>query len=110
MRQERHRQDEDRAQDDYVEIFEVVHYGQSNTFTGHLGPALTGSPVKVLYTRDSNGETISHTATTDANGDFRDAVTFTSKQAGRWKAQAFFDGDVDHGASSSKIVQFTVST
>jgi hypothetical protein len=88
----------------------VVHYGQSNTFTGHLGPALTGSPVKVLYTRDSNGETISHTATTDANGDFKDAVTFTSKQAGRWKAQAFFDGDVDHGASSSKIVQFTVST
>jgi uncharacterized GH25 family protein len=85
-----------------------VHFSQSNTFTGHLDPAFAGGPVKVVYTKDSNGEQIAQSTTTDANGDFKDAVTFARKQAGSWKAQAFFDGDVDHGASSSNIVQFTV--
>jgi hypothetical protein len=86
----------------------AVHFGQSNTFTGHLDPAFAGAPVKVVYTADSNGEQITQSTTTDANGDYKTGITFSRQQQGSWKAQAFYDGDVDHGASSSNVVQFKV--
>jgi hypothetical protein len=78
------------------------------TFTGHLDPALPSAPIVVVYTRDSNGETITHDATTDASGNYTDTVSIPRAKAGQWHAQAFYSGDTDHGASSSAVLQLTV--
>lgn len=85
-----------------------VTFDKDTAFGGHLDPALSGAPVKVVYTRDSTGETISHDATTDANGDYGDTVRIPRAKAGAWHAQAFYAGDTDHAASSSAILQLTV--
>jgi hypothetical protein len=86
----------------------TVGIGSPNTFTGHLDPGFGPTPVTIVYTRDSNGETVNHSVTTANNGDFTDNITFTKAQAGRWHAQASYGGDLGHGASSSTVVQFTV--
>jgi hypothetical protein len=85
-----------------------VSFGKPASFGGHLDPALASAPVKVVYTRDADGQTISHDLTTDGNGDYADTVTIQRAQQGQWHAQAFYGGDTDHGASSSAVLQFTV--
>jgi hypothetical protein len=85
-----------------------VTFDKDTAFGGHLDPALAGAPVTVVYTRDSNGETISHDVTTDANGDYGDTVRIPRAKAGAWHAQASFGGDATHGASSSGVLQLTV--
>ena len=86
----------------------AVTFNKPGTFGGHLDPALANAPIKVVYTREANGKTIPQDATTDANGDYGDTVTIQRADAGQWHAQAFYEGDTDHGASSSPVVQFTV--
>jgi hypothetical protein len=85
-----------------------VTFGKATAFGGHLDPSLAGAAVKVVYTRASNGETITDPVATDGGGDYSDSVTIPRAKQGNWSAQAFYDGDADHGASSSNIVQFTV--
>jgi hypothetical protein len=85
-----------------------ISFDKPATFTGHLDPALGGASVKVVYTRQSNGETVEHTVSTDGNGDYTDTVTIPRSKAGNWQAQASYAGDDTHGASSSAVLQFTV--
>jgi hypothetical protein len=85
-----------------------ITFNKPATFAGGLSPDLPGAPVKVVYTRDSNGETIEHTVTTDAGSDYTDTVTIARQKAGSWHAQASYAGDGTHGASSSAVLSFTV--
>jgi hypothetical protein len=85
-----------------------VTFDKPTTFTGHLDPIISGAPINVVYTRDSNGETITHSVSTDSAGNYTDTVTIPRAKAGGWKAQASYAGDVTHGASSSNVLQFTV--
>lgn len=85
-----------------------VKFNTNTTFSGHLDPAFAGASINVVYTRDSNGETIQHAQTTDASGNFTDTVNIPRQKAGAWHAQATYAGDADHGASSSNVVSFTV--
>jgi hypothetical protein len=85
-----------------------VTFDKATTFSGHLDPAFAGAPVRVVYTRDSNGETIEHSATTDAAGNYSDSVTIPRAKQGAWHAQAFYDGDADHLPSSSAALQLSV--
>jgi hypothetical protein len=85
-----------------------VTFDKPASFGGQLAPAVNGAPVTVVYTRDSNGETVVHTVSTDANGDYTDTVTIPRAKAGNWHAQASYAGDSTHGASSSDAFQFTV--
>jgi hypothetical protein len=86
----------------------TVKFDSPTGFKGHLDPAFAGAPVKVVYTRDSNGETIEHSVSTDANGDFTDTVTIPRAKRGAWHAQATYAGDATHGASSSNNLAFSV--
>ncbi|MEA2467379.1 MAG: hypothetical protein QOJ57_1505 [Thermoleophilaceae bacterium] len=87
-----------------------VRFDKPNTFTGHLDPGVPGAQIKVVYTRDSNGETIEHTVAAADNGDYTDTVTVPRAKAGKWHAQATYAGDATHGASSSAVVNFTVTS
>jgi hypothetical protein len=80
------------------------------TFSGNLTSGPSAAPVKVVYTRDSNGETISHDVTTDASGNYTDTITIPRAKQGAWHAQAFYSGDADHGASSSAVLSLSVGT
>jgi hypothetical protein len=86
----------------------AVHFDKQNTFGGHLDPGIPGAQVKIVYTRDSNGETIEHTVTPANNGDYTDSATFPRAKAGKWHAQASYAGDATHSASASAVVPFTV--
>jgi hypothetical protein len=86
----------------------TVKFDSPTTFRGHLDPAFADAPVKVVYTRDSNGETILHTVSTDSGGDFTDTVTIPRAKRGSWHAQATYAGDATHGASSSSNLAFSV--
>jgi Peptidase family C25/Propeptide_C25 len=87
-----------------------VKFDKATTFSGHLDPGFAGASVKVVYARDSNGETIEHTVTPDAGGDYTDSVTVPRAKAGKWHAQASYAGDNTHGASTSNTVAFAVGS
>jgi hypothetical protein len=86
-----------------------VSFGKPATFSGHLDPGFAGASVKVVYTRDSNGETFTDTVTTDAGGNFTDSPTFARVQQGDWHAQASYAGDATHGGSASASLAFNVA-
>lgn len=86
----------------------AFRFETDTTFRGHLDAAFAGAPIKVVYTRESNGETIEHTVSTDANGDYVDTVRVPRAKAGKWHEQASYAGDATHGASSSNVIQSTV--
>jgi hypothetical protein len=82
------------------------------TFTGHLDPVFPGGKVRLVYTpadTQQQGPAITHTVSTDANGDYSDTITFDERsQAGDWTVQAFFDGQGGYSPSQSAAVAFEV--
>ncbi len=72
--------------------------GTSFSVSGTLSPAHANTPVSVEYRPPSDAAT-THTANTDANGNYADAITPT--QSGSWTIQAHWTGDLDHQASDS---------
>jgi hypothetical protein len=86
----------------------AVTFDKATDFSGHLDPAFAGASVKVVYTRDSNGETIEHTVATDAAGNYTDSVTIPRAKAGAWHAQALYAGDDAHTGSSSAVLPLSV--
>jgi hypothetical protein len=86
----------------------AVTFDKATNFSGHLDPAFAGASVKVVYTRDSNGETIEHSAATDAAGNYTDSVTIPRAKAGAWHAQALYAGDDPHTGSSSAVLPLSV--
>ena len=88
----------------------AFRFDTDTTFNGHLGPAFAGAPIKVVYTRESNGETIEHTVSTNASGDYSDVVRIPRAKAGKWHEQAFYAGDQTHGASSSNVINSSVQS
>jgi hypothetical protein len=85
-----------------------VSFGKPATFSGHLDPPLAGAPLKVVYTRESDGLTMTTTPSTDSAGNYSDTVTIPRQNQGQWQVQAFYGGDADHGASSSPVFHFSV--
>jgi hypothetical protein len=74
-------------------------------------PAVFGSSVTITYTRPDT-VTISHTATSDATGNYTDtltgAETSPAQAQGIWTAQAHFAGDGTRDPSDSPACQFVV--
>ena len=85
-----------------------MKFGTPSTFIGLLEPGFAGATVQIVYTSQKSGEQITHTATTDAGGNYSDTVTFTRPQAGDWRPTATYAGDAAHGGSTSNEVQFSV--
>jgi hypothetical protein len=85
-----------------------VPIGKPAAFGGQIDPALSGAPVRVVFTQDSPGtKTQEADVSTDSQGNYSASVTVLRQDAGNWHAQAFYAGDADHGASSSPAVNFS---
>jgi hypothetical protein len=85
-------------------------FDTDTTFSGHLEPPVANAPIKVTYTRDSNGEKITHSVVTNASGDYTDTVRIPRAKAGDWHEQAAYAGDTTHGASTSDDLHSTVNS
>ena len=85
----------------------VDGYHDELTVTGQLQPGFAGATIKVKYTTpvggDPSSRTFERTVTTDANGNWADAIDVKVEEPdnayGDWKVQARFDGDADDAAS-----------
>jgi hypothetical protein len=86
----------------------TVSFGKPAAFGGTLSPAFADAPVKLVYTFETTGATVEHTATTSASGDYGDTITIPRNQRGSWHVQASYAGDATHGASSSPVLTFNV--
>jgi hypothetical protein len=72
--------------------------------SGTLGPSIGSATVTIDYTSPS-GSTTTHTATTDASGDYSDSFRPTEK--GSWHVQAHFGGDSKYLGSDSSVCSAT---
>jgi hypothetical protein len=86
----------------------TVKFDSPTAFNGHLDPAVGAAAIRVDYTPEAGGKSISHSVTTDASGNYSDTVTIPRAQRGQWHAQAFYGGDVDHSSSASPVFAFSV--
>jgi hypothetical protein len=80
--------------------------GGSVTVSGSISPSVSEKTVTLTYTKP-DGSTFMRTATTGADGSYRDS--FKPTDLGSWGIQATWDGNtMSEGASSSRV-SFTVS-
>jgi Ca2+-binding RTX toxin-like protein len=80
--------------------------GTAFSVSGALFPAHANTAVSVEYRPPSEAAT-THTANTDAGGNYVDAITPT--QSGSWTIQAHWSGDLDHQASDSPVCTTVVN-
>ncbi len=73
-------------------------------FAGQVTPAVAGLSITMTYTPPAPGAPIQQTVTTNAAGQFSDAVAATTP--GPWSATASFAGNAAYGASTSPSCGF----
>ena len=73
-------------------------------FAGQVTPAVAGLSITMTYTPPAPGAVISQTVTTNAAGQFSDAVAAATP--GTWSAAAGFAGNAGYGASTSPSCDF----
>lgn len=73
-------------------------------FAGQVTPAVAGLSITMTYTPPAPGAVILQTVTTDAAGQFSDAIAAVTP--GTWSAIAGFAGDAGYGASTSPSCDF----
>ena len=82
-----------------------IKMGESVTITGFVTPEGGGKTVKISYTRPDSS-TFVRTATTGADGSFRD--TYEPDSIGQWSVEVSWEGDAEHRGSTSPTLYFMV--
>jgi hypothetical protein len=78
-------------------------------FGGTLAPAFAGATIRVVYERTTApASTVTHSVTTNVDGNWTDHLALDGQYPSHWKATAHFDGDIDHSASSSAPIEFDI--
>ena len=82
-----------------------ITLGQNITVSGYLNPPLAGASIEIIYTTPE-GDRITRTVTTNANGRFSD--TFYPDISGTWSVKAVWYGNENYFGSSSSVINFMV--